>query len=831
MKKILVFFFLLFFAGFALADPNTTDNLLSPSAVTNYTDMSIYYLTQIFGTVGKVLTGSSSQMMGQLFYKLNWGIFVVSGLLIAYAVVLGVIRMASEGVTMAPGKSTLFSLIKLALGVALIIPNGATGYSVLQTIVMKVVVSGVGLADSVWSNGLSYLNAGGAVWSAPESLDPNSKEGNYHYATALNYKNTDQLYKDASFMAPIIFKSAVCMVASRDLHKADSGYPYYNVQPDELGHRIIFPGINDESSTPNNPSCGYVSWNIKGACNLGTNNDISCTIARGAVSQLVLSLLPAAKNYYCETGGGLVKNGLCQGYSSPDKSYAAYLLDGAMDYFPAIQVYADQAKSQNSADSTKFIANAKKEGWLMAGRYYWDLMKLTNVNANKSDLSPYASSPDVIGPDDKAVKNQPEYFRKAVNGASNKIVTVYTTDYPDYRNSVYNESGSTQPSNKGQVGTSGNLISNGTFGGIVAGTYIVPGVAATFITAMSGINDIGNKFRDVTTYRYNPIQFLYELGQLCIKITLNIWIVGAVAISINLIAASICSASNPYFAGASAIVEWVKPIFMLIAIAFWTAGFFLSYYIPIYPYMLFLFAAVGWFISVIEAMVAAPLVALGLAHPEDHDLLGKAQQAVMLLLGVFIQPALLVIGLIAGIIFSYVTFELLIYTFSSFITDVLGSLSTTQATTNILAAVQNSQIYNGSSGVNTAILVQPLLLVVFCTILYTLLTQSFSLVYVLRDNVMRWIGAPPSGAANPEQLTADTKGAVSNFAKQTGDAVGSVATNYKAASEAPAALGGAIQAGSSAISGSDGNSVGGGGGKKQGGGGGVDPEMLEMAAL
>ena len=78
-----------------------------------------------------------------------------------------------------------------------------------------------------------------------------------------------------------------------------------------------------------------------------------------------------------------------------------------------------------------------------------------------------------------------------------------------------------------------------------------------------------------------------------------------------------------------------EPIFLAAAAGLFAVGISLGYYMPLYPYMLFTFGVIGWLITVIEAMVAAPLIAFGVTHPDGHDFLGQGQKAVMLLLGVF----------------------------------------------------------------------------------------------------------------------------------------------------------------------------------------------------
>jgi defect-in-organelle-trafficking protein DotA len=85
-----------------------------------------------------------------------------------------------------------------------------------------------------------------------------------------------------------------------------------------------------------------------------------------------------------------------------------------------------------------------------------------------------------------------------------------------------------------------------------------------------------------------------------------------------------------------------------------TIGFLDAYYVPFLPYMIFTFGTIAWFLAVIEAMVAGPIVGLGITHPEGHDALGKAEAAIMILINVFLRPALMVLGYIAAITLSYV---------------------------------------------------------------------------------------------------------------------------------------------------------------------------------
>ena len=123
--------------------------------------------------------------------------------------------------------------------------------------------------------------------------------------------------------------------------------------------------------------------------------------------------------------------------------------------------------------------------------------------------------------------------------------------------------------------------------------------------------------------------------------------------------------------------KWMKPVIISGAALFLTVGVMLSFMVPLYPFLVYIFAVIGWFILVIEAVVAMPLVALGVTHPEGHDILGKGEQALMIILGVFLRPALMVMGLIAGMIVSYVGLRVLILGYSTFLVDLFNPMSAT----------------------------------------------------------------------------------------------------------------------------------------------------------
>ncbi len=103
-----------------------------------------------------------------------------------------------------------------------------------------------------------------------------------------------------------------------------------------------------------------------------------------------------------------------------------------------------------------------------------------------------------------------------------------------------------------------------------------------------------------------------------------------------------------------------------------TFGSMLAIYTPLIPYILFIFGSLGWFISTLEAMVAAPFVALGILSPGgQHEILGRAEPAVMILLNIFLRPSLMIFGMMGGMLLAPVAVSILNSTFLG----VMGSIN------------------------------------------------------------------------------------------------------------------------------------------------------------
>ena len=208
-------------------------------------------------------------------------------------------------------------------------------------------------------------------------------------------------------------------------------------------------------------------------------------------------------------------------------------------------------------------------------------------------------------------------------------------------------------------------------------------------------------------------------------------------------------------------MEMYVPLGSALAAMVFGLGVVMGIYIPFLPFLLFLFGVIGWIMAVIEAMVAAPLVALGVTHPEGHDLLGKAEQSLMLILGVFVRPITMILGLFFSIQLASITVKLFNHGFQF-------------VTSNFLSTFMGAN--QGSDGMS--IIIQSIgligLVMVYAYVLMTILEQAYSLIYQIPDKILRWIGGPQESAGSVKQMVDQIKGQISQMGDSVGQAGSSV---------------------------------------------------------
>ena len=745
-------------------------NLINHSFAPPTTDYSVAYLGQIFGTVGNVLDGSSGQILGKMFAIFNKGVMVVAALWLAYTTFQMVLKASQEGSFMGQNRNVPVMLLRIALGFALIIPSSATGYSLLQDIFMRVVVAGVGLADQTWDAALNYMQYGGALYIPPATLSNDTGIVEAAITTTTGAK---------SQFAPVtqLFQDEVCMIESQTWENqqqqqsqqggssnifSSSYHPVFvqsvtgSTGQTSIVDTVYFPGVGNSpnSFNPQSPAanCGsaqsYFAANQAAVAAAGFNQDQTeamRTYSWGALQQLVNSMLPAAKLYVDQnmnaaSGANLVTLNN-ENANNVFAALIAYLnlMTPYQRMMTQLKVIGlDSAGNPVVSDgSAKFIGDAESEGWIMAGRFFWDVEK---ANQNSTEMSISALFPQVAAPialSSNLVPNPATYLGLTGNpplqSAAGNIISYAATPNPvpappasplSILDTLWANYMGTEQNNISASATSGSSSSTGN-----AFTDAMIGKANSAFGSidMSSLVLGGNN-------SFNPIVALMSEGTVMLNVVVSLWIAAIVLSFATGAIMGICASMNPGDTILKAILVWVKTLVSAICLALLVPGVILAYYVPIYPFAVFTFAAIGWIAIVIEGMAAAPLVCMGLTHPAGEEFLGKAEQALMLFLSIFMRPVLMVIGLIASMIVSFVAFKMVLIGFAGIFHDL--------AKPAYSALNDNSGLLHLINGCITY--------VIFGFIVMEIIEQSFKLIYQLPNNIMSWIGAPQTASMGQE---------------------------------------------------------------------------------
>jgi len=200
----------------------------------------------------------------------------------------------------------------------------------------------------------------------------------------------------------------------------------------------------------------------------------------------------------------------------------------------------------------------------------------------------------------------------------------------------------------------------------------------------------------------------------------------------------------------SMTLMWL-PIVMFVLTSLFTAGIQFALIVPLTPYILFWAGQIAWLLGVLEAIVAAPIVMLGLAHPGGHDYMGHSTPAVRMLLGVVFRPVLMVIGMVTGILLTYVVITFSAQGFHTVAASLLNSVP------------QDDQMVQG--------ILACLMLLVYCSFIVLAFNKCFSTIYLIPDKVMEWVGGhrgDQAGAQDLQQMSSQASQAAGQMA-QAGD--------------------------------------------------------------
>ena len=155
-------------------------------------------------------------------------------------------------------------------------------------------------------------------------------------------------------------------------------------------------------------------------------------------------------------------------------------------------------------------------------------------------------------------------------------------------------------------------------------------------------------------------------------------------------------------------------------------GGIFSIYIPLLPMLIYSLTVVNWLVNVFELMIAAPIVALGIAYPVGHDLLGQSSKLMTMFISALVRPLCIVIGFVISVILAWAALSFFAYLSSGFLNQLFNALS-----------ISDTSNFYSLSSVQEILVIFILLL--YCYIALAVMSSCFSFTYMLPYSVMRWV--------------------------------------------------------------------------------------------
>jgi defect-in-organelle-trafficking protein DotA len=756
----------LLFSPTLLANEGTTD-IFNPDAVREGTDKSIYLLGMIFGNVDGVLQSQGSQILGVMFGIFNAAILGLGGIIVLYTLVVSTLNTAQEGEYLGKKWSSLWIPIRSAMGIALLVPK-ASGYSVIQIFVMWVVLQGVAAADTMWGTALEYIKQGGTF--TPQSM---------------GHEQVKRVAQTAEEVLRLQICNAALEYHYNQQHQPERPVKFRTLFREGSGSKPHSFSFVDEKYIPDSDTglvpamCGTVTFDAR-------ENSVEDAAVIAGVQAMVGYTENVARQYVKEKLDTVTvpsrKNGQEKKIKQLQEMAVNDLTAATLDFITPLVPVVRSANERQSREVSETLELSKNDGWITAGGYYQVITGVSNKNDNRGDVASYL--PKVEIPEDYTShenKGVEKWRWRNIDGLIDR-------GSKDFFWVQYSKQASKQANR--DAGPMGIAVSANIASDSNASAFQLPFNAAhlrhnfvkhgedygakVIVSMLTfGMVDTVSGFfsKRIATENASedPILAVAKLGSDLINFSAGLWI--TLGILLTAIAALVAwgSCMNPGGFALLTFVSWIVP-FMTVIITFtFAGGAILAYYVPFIPFILFLFGALGWFLGVIESIIAAPLVALGVAHPEGHEAYGRAEPAVMLIVNIFLRPSLMIVGLIAAILLSYVGLKLMNLIFAPFVLSMFDrGLDTSREVVELGLGINNALEYSSFAEALKGFAI----ILIYVLLVVQIVSKVFTLINEVPMRVMRWLGSQDQLGDSSVNLQ-EIRGAISGVTSQTGQSMGS----------------------------------------------------------
>lgn len=685
-------------------------------------DASIKLLYQI---IGNPFSDEVNPVTGSAFLVLNSGIMLLATVMFMYTSIVGILRSAPNGEFLGQNWSSIWIPLRFTLGIALIFPT-VNGFSLIQKGTVWLGEQGIGYANLMLSSSVKGLV---------------ESQGNI---IALRLADTGAIQN----MMKEILRSETCVVDLKNKYP-ETNFGIQKIDREGGGGRIVWGAIQDSSSYSEFSSftttfpvdvCGSITIpSVYSSSN--ANNPI--TAAGGAVADLMKSAVVGintatrqiqTSQYLALENAILYLRPYAAAVGSIDgaKPTAKQLTDAVDE---ATKRYLDLVETASKASvieknkvlTDAFVNDIEQTGWVGFGAWYYQMARI-NTELNKmSSLVPEVTGATI------ASASGIDGLSPEVSGMIDGAIASERSRRPEVANyrGVIKSSGS---NNEGFFSIDGALGS-----GADNATNAATGWAAQNTAELFGVDPHSDT---------NALIQLKNVGDVLLNTVQSIAMIGFASDYLPIGKAASAVSSMPVFSTLKkmadsernkGVFDFMKMLGFFALMALIGFAVVLAFWLPISPFIIWMGSVLGWLISFVEMIVAAPIWIGAHMHPEGEGIAGQyGATGYMLLAEVFCRPFLMVIGMIFSMLlidpFLKFTSSIFFNAMATVTADGLAGLATFLATVFIYV------------GFNVG-----------------LVQRCFAVIHIFPNSVLRWVGAHASGHDQGNQADSEIHAAVLGY--------------------------------------------------------------------
>lgn len=700
---------------------------------------SANFLNQIFGPLFPAANNTATQtVFSEIIGYFNICVLVIGGILFFYNITVGVLQSAHEGQVLGQRWSSLWAPLRTLFAVGLLAPMpGLHGYNMAQSGVAYAVKGATMMGSFFWSQSAFLVISGKIpITTAASQMDPDFMKTVFMNQVCVQIMNS-QLNNANSSANPLSVQKSVQPVKVLTADGSKPLAPYslkptgqletytYLHDPSDAGKRVE-RNICGSVTTPELPE--YIrkttpdDSGILSNLGLPADNSASTLVAFTGAHQLAMSQLSSgfekivSDNYSAaaNTGGQVpditdslgqtilaTNDILSKGIQATTSIAAGADMNGQASRDALLKRI--KGSCSNTTEGGEQSTQCYGEGWIGAGSWYMMLARMNSELASLANAAPTATGANFMSPKSiyRRTGGETNFFW-GVGEDDLKSAGMLTANEAEIIKSRYEEAFDNATAGMAALGFQ---MSGAQLGELNENTD-----ANSFLSNIPGFSGYMTRLVDAVVQTASPSSWgedpmigLTKIGHALIH-------VASILTPVALLAGSgVMGFTLP--SGIATVL--IGPISILMG-----AGATLSYVLPMTPAILWIMAVTGYFLLVMEAVVAVNLWALAHLRMDGDGISGEAgRQGWLMMLSLIFTPTLMVFGLLGGMTIFRVTSALFDLTVSQAMAGVLGG--------GVFIVFGAMIIYS----------------IMIATCYMMIVERSFTLVSDFPDKIMRWMGS------------------------------------------------------------------------------------------